>query len=70
MQQLRGVHAKVLNLANLAGIDVMQKGVGVLTLAERAAVTAKYGRVSGSWCCAPREEKTAPRSAHFPLMKL
>ena len=61
----------VLNLtSSLRDIDLLSSPSHVLSDTQKKDVRSKFGRVGGSWCCAPTPEmKTgAPRSAHFRLL--
>lgn len=59
---------RVLNLTNIGAIDALKE---VLSTSERALFTAKFGFVSGSWCCAPQadQKKGQPMSSYFSLMR-
>ena len=64
---------RVLNITTpllSAEADTSSIKSSVLAFSQKAQFRAKFGFVSGSWCCAPQEEakKGAPRSAHFSLM--
>ena len=65
--RLKAISAPVLNVTNLATIDVLNDDY--LTPEQAKAFRSKFGYAGGSWCCAPSEEKGAPRNAHFSLMR-
>ena len=65
--RLKAISAPVLNVTNLATIDVLNDDY--LTAEQAKAFRSKFGYAGGSWCCAPSEEKGAPRNAHFSLMR-
>ena len=65
--RLKAIAAPVLNVTNLATIDVLNDDY--LTAEQAKAFRSKFGYAGGSWCCAPSEEKGAPRNAHFSLMR-
>lgn len=55
---------KVLNITNLAAVADLSKAP-LLSVEQKRAAKAKFGRVGGSWCCAPRGE--SPGRAGFQL---
>uniref|UniRef100_A0A7S0IPU1 Nucleotide-diphospho-sugar transferase domain-containing protein n=1 Tax=Calcidiscus leptoporus TaxID=127549 RepID=A0A7S0IPU1_9EUKA len=68
VSRLRALTPKLLNVTNLAAVDVLR--AGLLSGAQAAAFRAKFRYVAGSWCCAPSVDSKAgmPGSAFFNLL--